>query len=81
MRGRGLRGLVPSEHVGGDGESGAQARVVRPAAAQRPGGGGGRGVDRPYAGVAGAERRGAGTEPGARAAAAEPQSFSVVSLR
>jgi hypothetical protein len=44
MRGRGLRGLVPGEHVGGDGERGAQARVVRPAAARGPGEGGGRGA-------------------------------------
>lgn len=44
MRGGGLRGLVPSEQVGGDGERGAQARVVRRAAAQGPGEGGGRGA-------------------------------------
>ena len=37
-------GLVPREQVGGDGERGAQARVVRPAAAQGPGEGGGRGA-------------------------------------
>ena len=44
MRGGGLRCLVPSEQVGGDGERGAQARVMRPAAAQGPGEGGGRGA-------------------------------------
>jgi len=47
MRGGGLRGLVARDQVRGDGERGAEARVVvRPAAAaQGPGEGGGGGSD------------------------------------
>jgi hypothetical protein len=50
-----VRGVVPGEHVGGDGERCAQARPLRPAA--RPGGSDSRGRGRPVAAGSRGHRR------------------------